>query len=307
MKISFLLIFLSLCFACNAFCCEASLEEKKALHFFDNISSTVQKELITALKKSKSSATLKKIKNKFSIVHNFDNPNDFIAIKKLILKIAPSLNPDAIGFLKVRPNAQNTDNLIVYYINLEFHAECQYSDPYLYVWVFINQNTQMKVSFLGKYLDGNILNLYKLNNQKTQSLFIEYYSCTGCDAPKLAHVITFDNSTFIPTHLKFADCDEKNKWFDFFDIEPRPETIDTCIDYVETRIVSRLENDQNFASIIRHFKSKQSCDYPSEWIVSDCFEKDGCACEIFSKDLPKEYLKSWKSGISLGKRKGSSH
>jgi len=227
----------------------------------------------------------------YELRSNICNKSDYERIKKIIGKLAPSLDEKKLTFWIYNIDKNNEPDLIVGFIDLSGDERVQ--DPYLSLWLLKNDKSKYHVVYAGPFLYGELQNVMFFGPDKNNKMiFIKHQSCTECEPWIYVTIVDFlkKSNGDVFTFTYSENHKEYNPTIEYI-LPGMGHSVDA---EVETRIPVQI--DKNGPHLIQHYVME---DKTEEWWVFTCKERK-CDYEFFKKSLlPEKYWVLWQKSKKL--------
>ena len=223
---------------------------------------------------------------------NVCKATDSDKIKRILGKIAPSLDLKRIALWKTDLDSDNEPELLVGYLTLLKQTE-DYSDPYFILWLMKTEESVYKVTHVGPFLAGRLHAIRPFGPFKKQkTVFVKFLSCTECHAIVYLLAVNFgaskDGSPF-----EFTYSEDHKSWAPTIEYE-LPGMGHTVDADVETRIPSSA--GPTSPHLLQKFTMKD--DGTTEWWAFACKDLK-CDHKMSRGKLPQIYKDQWEKGEQL--------
>tara|TARA_B100001245_G_scaffold222153_1_gene194052 strand:+ start:488 stop:1648 length:1161 start_codon:yes stop_codon:yes gene_type:complete len=255
-------------------------EKKEFLNIFKNLKFTESNPCDISLKGTH-----------VSLKDNQCNQSESDSLGSFIKAKAPWIDISHLAYSKKRINGRPTLFVFMSSIDKEDH-------PYMVIYQFTFPLDDIFIQFYGPFLNGDYHGINKVNGNDT--LFIKYESCMECHPWVYLQAIQFFSelpasislkNIGVPLHFNYSFGEPS--W------SPRMEyELPGMGHSVEGSVETRIARTGPF-SIIQKFTLS---DGPkTEWWGFNC-ASFRCKTNLRKGDLPKDWIKGWRTGESMGLR-----
>jgi hypothetical protein len=220
---------------------------------------------------------------------NICESSDFLKIKSIIKKLAPSLDEAKLTFWRTDIIGGKEPELLIGFIDLI--GDENVKDPYLSLWLLKYDGTKYNAIHAGPFLYGQLHYIGQFGQDSSRKMvFIKHMSCTECHPWVYLTIVDFlkgsNGDAFSFTYL------ENHKDFSYrieYILPGMGHSVDAK---VETRVI---QSGMKGPHLIQHFILEEG---GSEWWTFNCKELK-CDYEFFKNSLPQKYNILWRNGQKI--------
>ena len=220
---------------------------------------------------------------------NICDPSSYSAIKTLLARLAPSLDPSRLGFRKVDLDEDGEPELLIEYVDLI--GDDQVKDPYLSLWILRYDGTRYRPAYVGPFVVGQVWAQMPFGQTRGRTMvFVRHQNCTECHPWVYVSVVDFLRT---PNGAMFAfsyagDHKEFGHTIEYI-LPGMGHSVDAK---VETRV---LPPGAAGPHLVQQFRL---ADGNVEWWLFRCNDLK-CDFEMSSGKLPAKHQSAWQSGKRL--------
>jgi hypothetical protein len=213
---------------------------------------------------------------------NICESEKLINIKKLIVKLAPTLSIDNMTAWLYDIDGDGKHDLIIGYINV---SKGQSRYPYLSLWRLKLEQGLYKPYYAGPFLNGTFHAIRPFaSNSKNKTIFVKHASCIECEPTIFLTALDFSASSDVRAY-EFT-YSEKHEGFNptiEYELPGMGHTVDAK---VETRI---LPSSDAGPHLLQFFDMEEGSD---EWWAFTCKDYH-CDFQLYKNTAPDSFKKLW--------------
>ncbi|MGZ3239321.1 MAG: hypothetical protein ACXWIN_09785 [Burkholderiaceae bacterium] len=225
-----------------------------------------------------------------NLTSNICEPKSFSNIRKLIGKLAPTLNLNNMTAWLVNLEDDNNFDLMVGYIDL---SDERPKYPYLSFWRLKLEDGIYKAIYAGPFLDASFYSARNFGeNSKNKTIFVKHVSCIECEPTVYLTAIDFDAGKDARAY-EFT-YNEKHEGFEptiEFELPGMGHTVEAK---VETRLLPPTKEGPHLLQFFKMAKGEG----PDEGWVFTC-KNYKCDFQLYKGKMPQKFNQLWNRASPL--------